>query len=224
MWKLLPLLSFFYLINGCSSDDERQACDTQIPIEILEGEGRISVTWQDGTADRIIDSYEYQLVFRGELPDDTYGRTTVPVTTPPENERFHIQNFKSLPFEQELDLYYRAICVNGMGETLGPIAVRTLAFGQGCTPPADFVAFDLTSTTATFSWEGFDEQLWRISWGANDGEDGGDADVTDSTFTITDLRPGVAYLVGIRALCTGTDFGQSQLDLNPTLTVTTLDE
>lgn len=209
-----------FALGSCTSDDT-EPCTTQQPVEIKQGEARISITWQDLTEDRIVSGYDYQLVFSGDQASDSFQRTTVPVTTAPENERFFIKTIGSLPYETDFDLYYRVVCGNQTGEVLGPIAVRSLSFGAGCTPPADLEVLEVTPTSISLQWEGFDEQLWAVSWGSNDGMDGGDVDVTDTSFTITDLRPGITYLLGVKARCTGTDFVTSELDLNPTQSVTT---
>ena len=220
MNKSFPILLLLVLLTACSSDDG-EACQTQIPVEIKEGEGRLSVTWQDITEDRIVTGYEFQLELRGELPNDTYGSTTIPITTAPDNNRFFIESFKSLPFQTEFDLYYRVMCGNNVGETLGPIPLRTLAFGEGCTSPTELRLIEITPTSATLEWEGFDETLWSVSWGANDGMGGGSFDSPETMITLEDLRPGVEYLVSIRARCEGTDFVLSQLELAPKETFTT---
>lgn len=222
MKNLVSFLLLFALFAACSSDDE--ACETQEPIEINEGEGRIGITWQDVTSGRKVTAYEFQLVLRGEQPSNSFGRETTPIITAPDNNRLFIQSYRSLPYDTEFDLYYRVDCGGNLGETLGPIALRSLAFGEGCTAPRDFELIELTETTVTVQWEGFDESLWRLGWGANDGQDSGDVEVTETSYTITDLRPGITYLIGVAALCTGTDYSLSQLDLNPTLSVTTLED
>ena len=212
------------IMTACSSDDADDPCATLQPVELKQGEGRLFMSWQDITEGQVIEKYEFQVVLPGDEPGNSWASTNPVTLSSSPDTKFHFGRFKSLPYDVALELYYRASCDGATGETLGPIGVRSLAFGEGCTPPAELELVEVTTTTATFNWEGFDEELWSISWGANDGMDGGDEDVTEPTYTITGLRPGISYLVGVMARCTGTDFVTSELDLNPTQTITTLEE
>ena len=225
--SLLISFTFCVFLASCESSDDvlEEACATREPVELLQGEGRLSFSWQDITEAQLITEYQFQLVLRDQPPVGSFQGTGAPVriSTDPDR-RFHIETVGSLPYNTEFDLYYRAVCENQVAETLGPIALRSLAFGEGCTPPAELTLIELTSTTASFSWEGFDEVLWRVSWGANDGMDGGSADVSETNYVITDLRPGIPYLMSVRALCADTEFNQSELELNPSQTFTTLAE
>ena len=225
--SLFLSLTFFTILSSCGSSDDvlEEACATREPVEVLQGEGRLSFSWQDITEAQLITEYEFQLVQRDQPPVGNFQGTGAPVRISSDPDRkFHIETVGSLPYNTEFDLYYRAVCENQVAETLGPIALRSLAFGEGCTPPADLMLIELTSTTASFTWEGFDDVQWRIGWGSNDGMDGGDADVSETNYTITDLRPGIPYLVSVKALCTDTEFNQSELQLNPSQTFTTLAE
>ncbi|WP_435578071.1 fibronectin type III domain-containing protein [Gilvibacter sp.] len=213
------------LLTACSTDDDSTACDTEMPVEINQGEGRIAVSWQDFTEEQIIEAYEFGFVARGATAPENLGVTTnqVTVSSDPFN-KFHIKTVESLPYDTEFDLYYRAKCDADSGEILGPIAVNSLAFGAGCTPPADFEVTEITTTTISIQWEGFDENLWRVSWGSADGISGGDVDVTETNYTITGLEPNTLYTIGVVTRCTTGDFSISELGLSPTENVTTLDE
>ena len=221
MKKIITLLMVGLVVIGCESDDS-ESCETLQPIEQSVGETRISFTWRDITSDQIISDYEIQYGVPGfELGTGATTKTNRVTVSSDPDRRLHIRTFNSLPYDTAVDFYYRSLCGNDSGEYQGPISLRTLEFGQGCTAPADLILLELKPTTATIQWEGYDETLWNVSWGSNDGTVGGDADVSSNQYQITDLEPGLTYLVGVMARCTGTDFTISALDMNPKINFTT---
>ncbi len=74
---------------------------------------------------------------------------------------------------------------------------------EHCADPTNLVVSNVTATGATLSWNGGDATAWRVGYKAADATEWTSVEVTNNTYTLTNLMPITSYDVRVKTLCTG---------------------
>lgn len=112
--------------------------------------------------------------------------------------------YESLRPSTDYDLYLRSECGDlGSSSVVGPIAFRTLDFGEGCTQPGSIMFNDISKTSVVISWEGFDESLWEIAYGESGFfiNEQSWRESTSANYILNNIEPGISYDIYVRAKC-----------------------
>ncbi|WP_432411990.1 fibronectin type III domain-containing protein [Rasiella sp. SM2506] len=177
------------IFGACSSDDENN-CGGPQSVRIAEiDENFVFLTWDSqGAATTVV------LGRKGFSPET--GTTSVSFDG--------WTSFGNLAPNGEYETYLQSVCRdNTISDLTGPYGFRTLAFGQGCTQPQSLIINEMTESTVTISWDGMGQNLWEIAYGRNifNPSESSWQNSNSTTFKLTDIEPGVAYDVLVRASC-----------------------
>lgn len=72
---------------------------------------------------------------------------------------------------------------------------------QHCAVPTDLMVSNVTTESAVVSWEAGDATAWQVSYARAAEEDWTTVNVTNNTYTLTDLNQNTPYLVSVKADC-----------------------
>ena len=190
MLKNALLITLVLLVVSCSKDDEISCAAPQEAGLGTIDENFVTLFWTktDGAITRIDigpRGYEvpssFQAIIFGEFV--VYG-TLLPST--------------------DYDIYLRSECGElGSSSIVGPIAFRTLDFGEGCTQPSSITVNDISKTSVIVSWEGFDESLWEIVYGESGFFINEESwrETTTANYILNNIEPGISYDIYVRAKC-----------------------
>ncbi len=177
------------IFSACSSEDEN-SCEAPQSVQIGEiDENFVFVTWDSQQAVTTV-----ILGRKGFSPE--VGRTSISFDG--------WTSFGNLAPNEEYETYLRRLCGdNTTSDLIGPYGFRTLAFGQGCTQPQSLIISKITENTVTVSWDGMGQNQWQIAYGENFfvPSESEWQNTNTTTFELTDIVPGVAYDILVRANC-----------------------
>lgn len=74
---------------------------------------------------------------------------------------------------------------------------------EHCADPTNLVVSNVTATGATLTWNGGDATAWRVGYKTADATEWTSVEVTNNTYTLTNLIPTTNYDVRVKTLCTG---------------------
>lgn len=74
---------------------------------------------------------------------------------------------------------------------------------EHCADPTNLVVSNVTATGATLTWNGGDATAWRVGYKTADATEWTSVEVTNNTYTLTNLISTTNYDVRVKTLCTG---------------------
>lgn len=72
---------------------------------------------------------------------------------------------------------------------------------EHCAVPADLTVDNITTTGAVLNWEAGDATAWQVAYKAENAAEWSTANVTESTYALTDLNQNTNYMVRVMANC-----------------------
>ena len=99
---------------------------------------------------------------------------------------------------------------DGSGGVQPPAAVDNVSITRVACPydVTGLSVSDITTSSATLSWEGGEATQWQVAYGtANNFEGATEEIVSTASYNMTSLQSSSTYFVKVRAFCGGEDFG-----------------